>query len=78
MTRQIIKGTELTKACKFSNFFTDSACLGREVNGQADTIRASFLLGNDCMDNTNVKRGHYIKQQSYNSIDEKQKKIRNP
>lgn len=48
ITYQISNKLELTKACKFSNFFTVSVCLGSEVNGQVDTIRASSLFGNDC------------------------------
>ena len=39
---------KLTRACKFSNCLIDSTCLGSEVNGQADAMRASSREGSAC------------------------------
>lgn len=46
----------LTKACKFSNFFIELACLGSDVCGQGDTIIASFLWGSACYESKKIKK----------------------
>lgn len=45
----------LTKACKFSNFFIELACLGSDVCGQGDTIIASFRWGSACYESKKIR-----------------------
>lgn len=67
------KFLELTNACKFSNLFMELACLGSDVNGHEDIIRASFRLGSACIYQllkllkSAKKLGHALKNNSFSA-----------